>query len=187
MSEATRKRMKKEEREQQIIEAARKVFIEKGYKGATTIEIAQVAEISEVTLFRYFSSKQELFMQAIEPILTAPLEEAIVVSNGLDNMARLKKVLEERIRFISENRDLIKLILMESQLQNELPAINLIGRIIDLLEGLIKEMNLPSTKKDVVIRMLMGTILSYLFMPEENEKNIEMMIEQLVHSICRTM
>ncbi|HCW72829.1 MAG TPA: TetR/AcrR family transcriptional regulator, partial [Clostridiaceae bacterium] len=54
-------RMNKDDRRKQIIDSAMKVFRERGFKGATTIEIAEAASITEVTLFRYFSSKQEIF------------------------------------------------------------------------------------------------------------------------------
>ncbi len=50
--------MTREERRKQILESALKVFIEKGYNGSTTLDIAKKADISEVTLFRYFDSKK---------------------------------------------------------------------------------------------------------------------------------
>ncbi len=54
--------MNKEDREKELLQAALNVFIEKGYKGTTTAEIAKKADISEVTLFRYFKSKDEIFI-----------------------------------------------------------------------------------------------------------------------------
>jgi AcrR family transcriptional regulator len=47
--------------EQKILEAALKVFAEKGYKGATTKLIAEESGFSEFTLFRKFKSKENLF------------------------------------------------------------------------------------------------------------------------------
>ncbi len=43
-----------------ILDAALKVFAEKGYRGATTRLIAQEADVNEVTLFRHFGSKEGL-------------------------------------------------------------------------------------------------------------------------------
>ena len=48
-----------------ILEAALKVFSRDGFSGATTREIARVAKVNEVTLFRYFKNKQELLRQAV--------------------------------------------------------------------------------------------------------------------------
>ena len=72
--------MKKENRRKQILDAAMTVFVEKGFLGSTTLEIAKTAGVSEVTLFRYFSSKKEIFLEGIEPILFSTLEDTINTS-----------------------------------------------------------------------------------------------------------
>ena len=41
------------------------VFSRDGISGATTREIARVAKVNEVTLFRYFKNKNELLRQAV--------------------------------------------------------------------------------------------------------------------------
>lgn len=48
-----------------ILQAARELFSERGYSGATTREIAQRADTNEVLLFRHFTSKAQLFEQAV--------------------------------------------------------------------------------------------------------------------------
>ena len=45
--------------EQKILEAALKMFAQKGYKGATTMIIAEEAGFSEKTLFRRFKTKKK--------------------------------------------------------------------------------------------------------------------------------
>jgi len=51
---------------ERILEAALKLFSKKGFLGATTKEIAREAGFSEVTLFRYFQSKENLFITVLE-------------------------------------------------------------------------------------------------------------------------
>ncbi|MFT3754447.1 MAG: helix-turn-helix domain-containing protein [Pseudoxanthomonas sp.] len=52
-----------------ILDAARELFSERGYAGATTREIAARAGTSEVLLFRHFTTKAQLFEQAVfEPV-----------------------------------------------------------------------------------------------------------------------
>jgi hypothetical protein len=59
-----------------ILEAARMVFMNKGYDSAGTREIAQRAGVNVALISRYFGSKEGLFTQAIPPTLTlAPLIE----------------------------------------------------------------------------------------------------------------
>ncbi|MCE0483961.1 MAG: TetR/AcrR family transcriptional regulator [Methylacidiphilales bacterium] len=50
---------------QRIIDAALRVFGRDGVSGATTREIARVAKVNEVTLFRYFKNKNELLRQVV--------------------------------------------------------------------------------------------------------------------------
>ncbi|HYU44723.1 MAG TPA: TetR/AcrR family transcriptional regulator [Terriglobales bacterium] len=52
--------------EVRIVEAAAQLFARRGFKAATTREIAQLADINEVTLFRYFLHKPDLFCAAVE-------------------------------------------------------------------------------------------------------------------------
>ena len=51
---------KKARTRQQILDVASELFAEMGYENARTAAIARRAEVSEATLFRYFSSKAEL-------------------------------------------------------------------------------------------------------------------------------
>src|SRR5690625_4984484 len=55
-----------EDTKDKIIRAAIDLVDEKGYKGATTRMIAEVAGVNEVTLFRQFGSKQGVLEAAIE-------------------------------------------------------------------------------------------------------------------------
>lgn len=49
-------------RQQQILAAAEEVFSQRGYRGATTKEIAAAADVSEGTLYNYFANKRDLFI-----------------------------------------------------------------------------------------------------------------------------
>ncbi|NKI16038.1 TetR/AcrR family transcriptional regulator [Spongiibacter sp. KMU-166] len=63
------RRLPPAERKQQIVEAARRVFIRMGLNGARTKDIAEEASVTEPTLYIYFNTKQDLFDAAIvEPL-----------------------------------------------------------------------------------------------------------------------
>jgi TetR/AcrR family fatty acid metabolism transcriptional regulator len=51
---------KSEERKQRILDAALKVFADKGFQDATIAAIARRARVSEGTIYEYFSSKENL-------------------------------------------------------------------------------------------------------------------------------
>lgn len=54
-------KMSGERRREAIVTAARRVFIEKGFHGTTTRELAAAAGVSEALLFKHFPSKEALY------------------------------------------------------------------------------------------------------------------------------
>jgi AcrR family transcriptional regulator len=178
-----KKRMSKEDRRKQILESALNVFIEKGYNGATTQEIANAADISEVTLFRHFSSKQEIFMEGIEPIIVNTLKSSIIASKELSPIEQFKYILIERVKLISKNHGVIKLILMESDVSDGLINLNYIDKVKSILKTMILDMGFDMKDEELTLRLLMGGILSFLYMPEVKEENIEKFVEQIIPCI----
>src|SRR3970282_1401838 len=49
-----------------ILESAIRLFAEKGFSGTTTREIAEKAGVNEALIFRYFSTKRDLYSAIIE-------------------------------------------------------------------------------------------------------------------------
>ena len=57
---------KKQQTRQQIFEAARRLFEKKGFDRVSVAEIARAADVSEVTVFNYFPTKEDLFYGGME-------------------------------------------------------------------------------------------------------------------------
>ncbi len=60
MGIAERKEREKQQRKEEIIQAAEKVFFSKGFERSTMDDIAERAELSKGTLYLYFKSKEDL-------------------------------------------------------------------------------------------------------------------------------
>lgn len=56
---------KKSEVPNRIVHAAVALFSRQGYHGTSTREIARLADVSEVTVFRYFEHKEDIFWAAL--------------------------------------------------------------------------------------------------------------------------
>lgn len=181
----TATRMNKEDRRKQILDAAMTVFVEKGFTGSTTVEIAKAANVSEVTLFRYFSSKQEIFLEGIEPILFKTLEGSINTSIELSPEAKLEYILYERISLISNNYRIVKLILSEASLLSELGSGNFMKKIVQIFDTMLSQIGISIDDKDFVLRLLMGSILSFLYMPEQDEESIKTYVGKIVALIIK--
>ncbi|PWV52306.1 MULTISPECIES: TetR/AcrR family transcriptional regulator [Nocardiopsis] len=59
---------KKAELRNTLIESGLRLFHEKGYEATTTEEIAACAGVSQRTFFRYFASKENVVLEAIEEV-----------------------------------------------------------------------------------------------------------------------
>lgn len=57
-----RKEREKEQRREEILNAAQKIFFEKDLQTATMDEIAEEAELSKGTLYLYYKSKEDLYL-----------------------------------------------------------------------------------------------------------------------------
>lgn len=68
---------KSEQKKKYILEKARAVFSEKGYKNVTMKDIVDACDISRGGLYLYFSSTEELFLSVLSDDVTTDDDEAI--------------------------------------------------------------------------------------------------------------
>ena len=62
-----RRQREKEARRQQILDAARDLFFDRGFEGTTIDEIAQRTEISKGAVYLHFPSKEEIYFTLPRP------------------------------------------------------------------------------------------------------------------------
>lgn len=62
MGIAERREREREQRSHDIVDAAEKVFFEKGLDASSMDDVAEKAELSKGTLYLYFKSKEELYL-----------------------------------------------------------------------------------------------------------------------------
>lgn len=128
---ATRRERRIAAREAQILEAAAKIFAEKGFHRATTKEIAEAADVSEGTLYNYFDSKEDLLIGMMmrlgeeqlggvftpsqedrEPLET--LQEQIIPQEPMPEAREfLRKMLRRRQDFVQRNKAMLQALLSE--------------------------------------------------------------------------
>lgn len=93
-------RVKTDAKRREIVATAWEVFRAKGFEGASMSDVADRLGGSKATLYRYYSSKEELFAAALEQALTAQSDEAYErVSREADLRARLLEFAETYLKF----------------------------------------------------------------------------------------
>lgn len=81
---AIRIQREKLRRTDEILQAARKVMLIKSYTGATMDDIAAEAGITKPTIYQYFKTKDELFVQLIESHILAFKSKLDAVKTGIE-------------------------------------------------------------------------------------------------------
>jgi AcrR family transcriptional regulator len=71
-------------RRKSIIDAATRVFAQKGYAAARIIEVAQAASVGKGTIYEYFRSKEELFFAVFEAVMLEAGEDIAAAAKQLE-------------------------------------------------------------------------------------------------------
>lgn len=101
-------------RSEEILDAARRVFAERGFKGTTIADIAEAAGIALGTIYLYFPSKDDVFaalnrrfVELITSAITANVE-----SDSLDGSVRTR--ISNVFAVCAANRDLVRLVVLNT-------------------------------------------------------------------------
>ena len=186
---------------QAIIDAARQVFEEKGYGGASTREIAERAGFSEVLLFRYFGTKAALFEQAVlDPFaefLASWIPKVELDGGEVPELESLMRAFVARLYQLSlENRGLILSLIAAARFDPEVIAghrgvgavtqnFEVLGQMID--EGMrrldLGGVNIPVSMRAVVGMVMAMAVLDDLLMPFPKRPKREAVIDEITEMV----
>ena len=103
--------------EQKILDAALKVFARKGFDAATTRAIAEESGFTEMTLFRKFNTKKNLFEQVMmrgdEQIREHSFQELFIPKEYKNTRDFLEEYVSNLDTFLSENFEYFHLSVIE--------------------------------------------------------------------------
>lgn len=130
------------EKQWNILKAALRIFLEKGYSATTTNEIAHAAGVAEGTIFRHFKTKKDILLATIIPLMqnlvgpgvSGSLQELLVENEDLPLEEVFLIIMEDRQKHVQRILPLLRVIWVESNYHPELK------------EALMNEVILPSKK-----------------------------------------
>ncbi len=157
--------------ETQILEAAKKIFLKKGFSGTRMQEIADEANINKSMLHYYFRSKELLFQKIVENSLTliAPIFLDAITSDG-PVMHKLEKLVVTYIDAILKNPHVPMFILYELS-QKRVDFIRILQEKLhpaDVLPRFIKQIEVEQAMgilKPMDARHLILTVMSLIVFP----------------------
>ena len=99
---------------ERILVAAEQVFAQRGFKGATTREVAQKAGIASSLIFYYFKNKMALY-EAVFQHFFDQLEDLLRrnLSLDLDRLGQLRQFLFTLTDYARDHRNMIRILLRE--------------------------------------------------------------------------
>jgi len=106
-----RKEREKERRREEILDAAQKVFFEKGLHAATMDEISEVAELSKATIYLHFVSKEDLYLAVTMrglKLLYGTFRE--VISDGSPVVKTLNNMRIAFVNFFNTHRNYVRML-----------------------------------------------------------------------------
>lgn len=120
-----RKRQREEENKQFILNAAENVFAKKGYASATMDDIAEAAQFSKATLYRYFNSKQEMFMEIILSTFDEVYKNSIKIKErDRDSSEKLRELIHYILGYYQRKKNLSRIFIMEHSAMKKLLKID---------------------------------------------------------------
>lgn len=174
-----------------IIKIAANLFSQKSFHDVTMDEIAEKVGVAKGTIYLYFSSKDNLYLEILEHTfgsIEALLEKEVNTASSAPE--KLKKVLAIIIKFYRENIDVLKILSRdETHLIQEhhdltekwrLSRIELYEKIIE--KG-IKEGSFKTTNTELAALVLYGAVGAVMVF-YDLEKSPEAIAEELYSEIA---
>ncbi len=154
--------MTAEERRLQILKTAMQLFSEKGFSGTTTKEIAGAAGISEATVFKHFSNKDELYAAILDRKACShdfqnPFEDIDDKFEKKDDFGVFYTWAYKVLEHHQEDCSFLRLMLHSALEDHDLSRLffqNFITQVYDKLGGYIRQRQADGAFRDIAPRLV---------------------------------
>jgi AcrR family transcriptional regulator len=166
-------------RHNQILDAATKVFAEKGFHRATIKDIARVAGIADGTIYTYFPSKTDVLLGILNRLNeSTEREQHFALEGEQDVRSFFTAYLRQRMSLLWPNAEVFQAVLPEMLANAELrelyyqqvlaPTFNIAEHYFDMQskEGQLRQVDVPLTVR-AIAGMLFGLLMIQLLGDEE--------------------
>jgi AcrR family transcriptional regulator len=186
-------------RQEEILDRAAELFARYGYFDTDTQFLADQLNVGKGTLYRYFPSKEDLFLAAVDRVMRKLHEQIVAFTAGIeDPVEQIRRGIHGYLSFYAEHPEFVELLVQERALfrdrkkptylqhreVNELRWQELYRSLI--VQGRIREMPVKRIT-DVIGDLLYGTICTNCFSGQtiDAEAQARGMLDVLLHGILR--
>lgn len=102
--------------DERILEAAYKIFADKGFYNATVDEIAQMAGVGKGTVYRHFDSKDKLFQEVVKRKLDGLVEGIRLAFEGAEDVLQgIRRAIHAYLKYFEEHKTFYRILIFEQQ------------------------------------------------------------------------
>ena len=197
-----RKQREKLQRNDQILEAARSLFIEKGFKATTMQDIADRAELGRRTLYMYFKTKDEIVTAIALDITSVLCQVAARASReGDSGRERLLNLANSFVSYYrSRPRDFMLVLTVDyrgaSETRDGESITDLVTTLTDLLSEILEigfadgSLRASGASTTLTARTIVSSILGTLrtlSLSSEQENDMEALLVHLIELITNSL
>lgn len=162
-----------DERRQQLLEVAMRLFSEKGFSGTTTKNIAETAGVSEAMVFKHFANKEELYTailddKACSQGLEDPFADVAAELEAKDDYGVFYGIALNALNHHEEDRDFMRLLLHAALENHELSRMffeSFVKGFYEFLGNYISERQKDGAFREVepavVVRSFVGMMIHH--------------------------
>jgi len=184
------------ERRQQLLDAARRLFAERGYHETTIDDITRAADVAKGTFYLYFSEKREIYVEVVKSFLSLIKDFADLVTeqtpSPADYFDRVKSGAVGLLATLQQNRQLARLAYREANGVDEQLSALLSNFYREIAE--VEVRNLELAMQLGVIRRCQPLVVAYMHIGLVERVILEMLerpddfppIETIVDELLRT-
>jgi len=149
---------RRQENKKYILEVAEKLFVKNGYRKTAMDDIANEAQFSKATVYRYFESKLDIFTQIVKNSIEEYRKELTHITEEKTSAEiRIKKVIYSILLYFHKKKNLARIFFMER----------------DLLKKFVK--------------VEKGGHFFHSFKKKKISENLEVIFEDIFNQICKVM
>lgn len=181
---------KKNETRSKIMSVALKLFSEQGYYSTTTKQIANEAEVNEITIFRHFKTKENLFQETTENyVMEVHIDEIVMKIKDNDFTESVRILARKYLDLCFENIKLYKVQMKLADKEKEFVKLKLSREFQKVLFNYFKELKSkdkingdPDLMSVTLINSLLGAFTVYVL---SNDTFTDIAIEEMADEHAR--
>lgn len=191
------------QKQKDVLTAALKLFAEQGFEATSTAQIAAEAGVASGSVYKIFPNKQELLKAVLAPFFQGALDTmageffATVFDTAEVTLEDLiRKLVADRMRFLDENFDQLKLVLGQlitnAEFKKQLIDFfreQMMVEIIPTINVLKKRGEIDDLPTDIIFQIIFGLVIGHFGkrLVGINERPIEAEIEYVTAIVLKVL